>query len=152
VEILGLGAARATVVTDIEQYHKFADEARAGDSAGLLLRGVTLAEVERGMVVAAAKSIVPQRTFEAELYVLTKEEGGRRTPFFAGYQPQFFFRTAGVTGAVSLAGGLEMVMPGDNVQVIVKLEDAVAIEPKQRFAVREGGKTVGSGVVTRILD
>jgi elongation factor Tu len=154
VEIVGLGAnvPRMTVVTDIEQYHKPADEALAGDSAGLLLRGVTLEEVERGMVVAAPRTIVPRAAFEAELCVLTKEEGGRRTPFFGGYRPQFYFRTTGVTGNVTLGGGVDMAMPGDNVRITVTLDDPVALEPKLRFAVREGGKTVGSGVVSRVID
>jgi elongation factor Tu len=152
VEIVGLGAARSTVVTDIEQFRKPAPEAQAGDSAGLLLRGVTLDELERGMVIAAPKSIVPRRKFEAELYVLTKEEGGRRTPFVGGYRPQYYFRTSGVTGATRLQDGIDMAMPGDNVRVEVELDEPVAIEPRQRFAVREGGKTVGSGVIVRVSE
>ena len=152
VEIVGLGPGRSTVVTDIEQYRKPAEEALAGDSTGLLLRGVTLEEVERGMVIAAPRSIVPRRAFEAELYVLTKEEGGRRTPFFGGYRPQFYFRTTGVTGDTALLGGVDMAMPGDSVRVRVGLDEPVALECKLRFAVREGGKTVGSGVVSAVLD
>jgi len=152
VEIIGFEAGRTTVVTDIEQFHKPSEFGLAGDNAGLLLRGVGGDEVERGQILAAPKSVRPHKRFEAEIYVLTKDEGGRHTPFFQGYQPQFFFRTTDVTGKVALAGGLEMVMPGDNVKVTVDLTGEVAMDQSLRFAVREGGKTVGSGVVTRILD
>ena len=140
-----------TVVTDIEQFNKSMDEGIAGDNAGLLLRGIEKDDIERGQVLAAPKSITPHTKFEAEIYVLTKEEGGRHTPFFTGYRPQFYFRTTDVTGAAKLMGGAEMVMPGDNVTVEVELQAPIAMEEKLRFAVREGGKTVGSGVVTKIL-
>ena len=151
VEIVGFDAGRTTVVTDIEQFHKPSEIGMAGDNAGLLLRGVSADEIGRGQILAAPKSVKPHKRFEAEVYVLTKEEGGRHTPFFEGYQPQFFFRTTDVTGKVSL-GGAEMVMPGDNVKVTVDLNGEVAMDESLRFAVREGGKTVGSGVVTKILD
>jgi elongation factor Tu len=151
IEIVGFDGGRATVVTDIEQFHKPAEVGMAGDNAGLLLRGVASTEVERGQILAAPKSVQPHRSFEAEVYVLKKEEGGRHTPFFDGYSPQFFFRTTDVTGKVKLAG-VEMVMPGDTVTVTVGLDSPVAMDESLRFAVREGGKTVGSGVVTRILD
>ena len=151
VEIVGFDAGRTTVVTDIEQFHKPSEIGMAGDNAGLLLRGVSADEIGRGHILAAPKSVKPHKRFEAEVYVLTKDEGGRHTPFFEGYQPQFFFRTTDVTGKVSL-GGAEMVMPGDNVKVTVDLAGEVAMDESLRFAVREGGKTVGSGVVTKILD
>jgi elongation factor Tu len=151
VEIVGFDAGRTTVVTDIEQFHKPSEIGMAGDNAGLLLRGVAADEIGRGQILAAPKSVKPHKRFEAEVYVLTKDEGGRHTPFFEGYQPQFFFRTTDVTGKVAL-GGMEMVMPGDNVKVTVNLTGEVAMDESLRFAVREGGKTVGSGVVTRILD
>jgi elongation factor Tu len=151
VEIVGFGSRRGTVVTDIEQFRQVLDEARAGDSAGVLLRGVEPEEVGRGHVVAAPRSVTPHASFEAEVYVLTKDEGGRHTPFFTGYRPQFFFRTTDVPGALSLPEGVEMVMPGDTVTVRVELNAPVAMEERLRFAVREGGKTVGSGVVGRVL-
>jgi elongation factor Tu len=151
IEIVGFAATRSTVVTDIEQFNKSMDEGIAGDNAGLLLRGIEKDDIERGQVLAAPKSITPHTKFEAEIYVLTKEEGGRHTPFFTGYRPQFYFRTTDVTGAAKLMGGAEMVMPGDNVTVEVELQAPIAMEEKLRFAVREGGKTVGSGVVTKIL-
>ncbi|HWE03925.1 MAG TPA: elongation factor Tu [Tepidisphaeraceae bacterium] len=151
VEIVGFTPTRSTVVTDIEQFNKSMDEGIAGDNAGLLLRGIEKTDIERGQVLAAPKSILPHTKFEAEVYVLTKEEGGRHTPFFTGYRPQFYFRTTDVTGSAKLMGGAEMVMPGDNVTMEVELQAPIAMEEKLRFAVREGGKTVGSGVVTKIL-
>jgi elongation factor Tu len=151
VEIVGFTPTRSTVVTDIEQFNKSMDEGIAGDNAGLLLRGIEKTDIERGQVLAAPKSITPHTKFEAEVYVLTKEEGGRHTPFFNGYRPQFYFRTTDVTGSAKLLGGAEMVMPGDNVTMEVELQAPIAMEEKLRFAVREGGKTVGSGVVTKIL-
>ena len=154
VELVGPGidGSRATVVTDIEQSRRVLDEGVAGDSAGLLLRGVEADEVGRGVVVAAPRSVTPHNAFEAEVYVLTKDEGGRHTPFFAGYRPQFYFRTTDVPGAVSLAGGVDMALPGDTVTVRVALDAPIALEPRLRFAVREGGRTVGSGVIGRVLD
>ncbi|MDB5355104.1 MAG: tufA [Phycisphaerales bacterium] len=151
VEIVGFTPTRSTVVTDIEQFNKSMDEGIAGDNAGLLLRGIEKTDIERGQVLAAPKSITPHTKFEAEVYVLTKEEGGRHTPFFNGYRPQFYFRTTDVTGSAKLLGGAEMVMPGDNVTMEVELQAPIAMEEKLRFAVREGGKTVGSGVVTKII-
>ena len=150
VEVIG-DVSRATVVTDIEQFHRPAEVGVAGDNAGLLLRGVAAGEVERGQIIAAPKSVTPHRRFEGELYVLRKDEGGRHTPFLDGYQPQFFFRTTDVCGRVSL-GGVALVMPGDSVTVSVDLGSAVAMDAGLRFAVREGGRTVGSGVVTKVLD
>ena len=152
IEIVGLRNTRNTTVTDIEQFNKSMDEGIAGDNAGLLLRGVEKEDIERGQVLAAPKSITPHKKFQAEIYVLTKEEGGRHTPFFNGYRPQFYFRTTDVTGSAKLLGGAEMVMPGDNVTVEVELQSPIAMEDKLRFAVREGGKTVGSGVVVKILE
>jgi len=151
VEIVGLKATRTTVVTGVEQFQKTLDEGIAGDNIGVLLRGVEKEDLERGQVLAAPKSITPHTKFQGEIYVLTKEEGGRHTPFFNGYRPQFYFRTTDVTGAAKLIGGAEMVMPGDNVTVEVELMAPIAMEEKLRFAVREGGKTVGSGVVVKIL-
>jgi elongation factor Tu len=151
IEIVGFTPTRTTVVTDIEQFNKSMDEGIAGDNAGLLLRGIEKNDIERGQVLAAPKSITPHTKFEAEVYVLTKEEGGRHTPFFNGYRPQFYFRTTDVTGSAKLLGGAEMVMPGDNVTMEVDLQAPIAMEEKLRFAIREGGKTVGSGVVTKIL-
>jgi len=151
IEIVGLMDTKSTVATGIEQFQKTLDEGIAGDNVGVLLRGVEKEAIERGQVLAAPKSITPHKKFEAEVYILTKEEGGRHTPFFTGYRPQFYFRTTDVTGAAKLLGGAEMVMPGDNVTVEVELQSPIAMEEKLRFAVREGGKTVGSGVVTKIL-
>ncbi len=151
VEIVGFSATKVTVITGIEQFQKTLDQAIAGDNVGVLLRGIEREQIERGQVLAAPKSITPHTKFEAEVYVLTKEEGGRHTPFFTGYRPQFYFRTTDVTGAAKLLGGAEMVMPGDNVTMEVELQAPIAMEEKLRFAVREGGKTVGSGVVTKIL-
>jgi elongation factor Tu len=151
VEIVGFGATKNSVITGIEQFQKTLDEGIAGDNVGVLLRGIEKEQIERGQVLAAPKSITPHTKFEAEVYVLTKEEGGRHTPFFTGYRPQFYFRTTDVTGSAKLLGGAEMVMPGDNVTMEVELQAPIAMEEKLRFAVREGGKTVGSGVVTKIL-
>jgi elongation factor Tu len=133
-------------------FRKLLDEGRAGDNAGLLLRGVDKEEIERGQVLAAPGSITPHTKFKAEVYVLTKEEGGRHTPFFNGYRPQFYFRTTDVTGAANLPEGVEMVMPGDNVQMEVELITPIAMDPELRFAIREGGRTVGAGVVTEIIE
>ena len=151
IEIVGLAPTRSTVVTGVEQFNKTLDEAIAGDNVGVLLRGIEKDDLQRGQVLCAPKSITPHTKFEAEVYVLTKEEGGRHTPFFNGYRPQFYFRTTDVTGAAKLLGGAEMCMPGDNVTMEVELGAPIAMEEKLRFAVREGGKTVGSGVVTKIL-
>ncbi len=152
VEIVGLGPTRKTVVTSIEMFRKVLDEAIAGDNVGLLLRGIAKDEVERGMVVAAPGSITPHTRFKAEVYVLKKEEGGRHTPFFEGYRPQFYIRTTDVTGTIHLPEGVEMVMPGDNVNLEVELLKPVAVEQGTRFAIREGGHTVGAGVVTEIIE
>ena len=153
VEIVGMTEeSRKTVVTGVEMFRKLLDEGRAGDNAGLLLRGVGKEEIERGQVLAAPGSIKPHTKFKAEVYVLTKEEGGRHTPFFNGYRPQFYFRTTDVTGATQLPEGVEMVMPGDNVQMEVELIMPIAMDPELRFAIREGGRTVGAGVVTEIIE
>ncbi len=152
VEIVGLGETQTSVITGVEQFQKTLDEGIAGDNVGVLLRGIEKDAVQRGQVLAAPKSITPHTRFEAEVYVLTKEEGGRHTPFFNGYRPQFYFRTTDVTGEAKLLGGAEMVMPGDNVRMEVVLQKPIAMQEKLRFAVREGGKTVGSGVVTKILE
>jgi elongation factor Tu len=151
VEIVGLKPNQNSVITGIEAFNKTLDEGLAGENVGVLLRGIEKEQLERGQVLAAPKSITPHTKFEAEVYVLTKEEGGRHTPFFTGYRPQFYFRTTDVTGSAKLLGGAEMVMPGDNVTMEVELQAPIAMEEKLRFAVREGGKTVGSGVVTKIL-
>lgn len=151
VEIVGMKATSKTVVTGIEMFNKTLDEGRAGDNAGLLLRGTKKEDVERGQVLAKIGSVTPHTEFEGEIYVLTKEEGGRHKPFFKGYKPQFYIRTTDVTGEVTLPEGTEMVMPGDTVKLGIKLIVPVALEEKQRFAIREGGKTVGAGVVTKII-
>jgi elongation factor Tu len=151
VELVGLGAVKKTVVTGVEMFRKLLDEGFAGDNVGLLLRGVGKEEIERGMVLAKPGSIKPHTKFKAEVYVLTKEEGGRHTPFFNGYRPQFYFRTTDVTGSVTLPSGVEMVMPGDNVQMDIELISPIAMEKELRFAIREGGRTVGAGVVTEIV-
>ena len=151
VEIIGLRPTQKTVITGIEMFNKLLDEGRAGDNVGALLRGLKKEDVERGQVIAKPGSVTPHTEFETEIYVLTKEEGGRHTPFFKGYKPQFYIRTTDVTGEVILPEGMEMVMPGDTVSLSVKLIAPVALEEKQRFAIREGGKTVGAGVVTKIL-
>ncbi len=152
VELVGMGADRKTVVTGVEMFRKLLDEGRAGDNAGLLLRGVGKDEIQRGQVLAEPGSIMPHTKFKGEVYVLTKEEGGRHTPFFDGYRPQFYFRTTDVTGAAQLPEGVEMVMPGDNVQMEVELITPIAMDEQLRFAIREGGRTVGSGVVTEIVE
>jgi elongation factor Tu len=152
VEMVGLGASKKTVVTGVEMFRKLLDEGFAGDNVGLLLRGVGKDEIERGMVLAKPGSITPHTKFKAEVYVLTKEEGGRHTPFFPGYRPQFYFRTTDVTGSVTLPEGVEMVMPGDNVQMEIELISPIAMEKELRFAIREGGRTVGAGVVTEVVE
>ncbi len=152
VELVGLGVNRKTVVTGVEMFRKILDQGQAGDNAGLLLRGVDKNEIERGMVLAKPGSVKPHTKFEAEVYVLGKDEGGRHTPFFGGYRPQFFFRTTDVTGEIQLPEGVEMVMPGDNVKMTVELIAPIAMEETLRFAIREGGRTVGAGVVGKILE
>ena len=151
IEIIGIRPTQKTVVTGIEMFNKSLDEGRAGDNAGILLRGTKKEEVERGQVLAKPGSITPHTEFEAEVYVLTKEEGGRHTAFFTGYKPQFYIRTTDVTGEAALPAGKEMVMPGDTIKLIIKLIAPVALEEQQRFAIREGGHTVGAGVVTKII-
>jgi elongation factor Tu len=151
VEIVGLGATRKTVVTGVEMFRKLLDEGRAGDNVGALLRGIGKEDVERGQVLAKPGSITPHTKFKAEAYILTKEEGGRHTPFFKGYRPQFYFRTTDVTGVAELPEGVEMVMPGDNVSMTVELISPIAMEKELRFAIREGGRTVGAGVVTEVM-
>jgi elongation factor Tu len=151
VEIVGLKDTRKTVATDIEMFRKLLDKASAGDNVGVLLRGTKKEEVERGMVLAKPGSITPHTNYKAEVYVLSKEEGGRHTPFFTNYRPQFYFRTTDVTGTVTLPQGVEMVMPGDNVSVEVKVIAPVAMERGQRFAIREGGRTIGAGRVTEVI-
>ncbi|MBM3284491.1 MAG: elongation factor Tu [Candidatus Aminicenantes bacterium] len=152
VEIVGFGETRKRVVTGVEMFRKLLDEGIAGDNIGVLLRGTEKTEVERGMVLAKPGSITPHRRFKAEIYALKKEEGGRHTPFFTGYRPQFYFRTTDVTGSVKLPGGVEMVMPGDNVNLEIQLITDVAMEKGLRFAIREGGRTVGAGTVTEVLE
>jgi elongation factor Tu len=152
VEIVGIKDTRKTVATDIEMFRKLLDKATAGDNVGVLLRGIKKEEVERGMVLAKPGSITPHTHFKAEVYVLSKEEGGRHTPFFTNYRPQFYFRTTDVTGTVTLAAGVEMVMPGDNVSVEIKVISPVAMERGQRFAIREGGRTIGAGRVTEVIE
>jgi elongation factor Tu len=151
VEIVGMRPTVKTVVTGVEMFRKILDEGQAGDNVGCLLRGVKREEVERGQVLAAPGSITPHTNYEAEVYVLTKEEGGRHTPFFQGYRPQFYFRTTDVTGVVTLPAGTEMVMPGDNVRVTIELITPIAMDEGLRFAIREGGRTVGAGVVAKII-
>jgi len=152
LERVGIQETRKTVVTGVEMFRKLLDRAEAGDNIGLLLRGIEKDELERGMVLAAPGSITPHTKFKGEVYILTKEEGGRHTPFFTGYRPQFYFRTTDVTGVAKLAQGVEMVMPGDNVSLEVELISAIAMEKELRFAIREGGHTVGAGVVTQIVE
>jgi elongation factor Tu len=152
VELVGFGATKKAVVTGVEMFRKLLDEGQAGDNVGLLLRGMEKTEIERGMVLAKPGSITPHTKYHGEVYVLTKEEGGRHTPFFKGYRPQFYFRTTDVTGNVELPEGVEMVMPGDNVQMTITLITPIAMEEGLRFAIREGGRTVGAGVVTKILE
>jgi elongation factor Tu len=152
VEIVGLRPTQLTTCTGVEMFRKLLDEGRAGDNVGVLLRGTKREDVERGQVLAKKGSITPHTKFEAEVYVLSKEEGGRHTPFFNGYRPQFYFRTTDVTGSVDLPSGVEMVMPGDNIKVTVSLISPIAMEDGLRFAIREGGRTVGAGVVTKIIE
>jgi elongation factor Tu len=152
VEIVGIRPTQKTTITGIEMFRKLLDEGRAGDNAGCLLRGTKKEDVERGQVVAAPGSITPHKKFKCEAYILTKEEGGRHTPFFNGYRPQFYFRTTDVTGVVTLKQGTEMVMPGDRVEMEVELIAPIAMEKELRFAIREGGRTVGAGVVTTVLE
>ena len=152
VERVGIKETRETVVTGVEMFRKILDDARAGDNVGILLRGIEKEELERGMVIAAPKSITPHTRFKGEVYILTKEEGGRHTPFFNNYRPQFYFRTTDVTGSVELPEGREMVMPGDNVTMDIKLITPIAMDRELRFAIREGGRTVGAGVVTEIIE
>jgi elongation factor Tu len=152
VEIVGLGETRKTVATGVEMFRKLLDEGRAGDNVGVLLRGTKREEVERGMVLAKPGSITPHTKFKGSVYVLTKEEGGRHTPFFQGYRPQFYFRTTDVTGIVKLPAGTEMVMPGDNIEVDCELIAPIAMEKELRFAIREGGRTVGAGVVSEVIE
>jgi elongation factor Tu len=152
VEVIGIKDTRKTIVTDIEMFRKLLDEAIAGDNVGLLLRGMGKDDVERGMVIAQTGTIKPHKKFRASVYVLKKEEGGRHTPFFKGYRPQFYFRTTDVTGTVILPEGVEMVMPGDNIDIACELLTPIAVEKELRFAIREGGRTVGAGVVTEITE
>jgi elongation factor Tu len=152
VEIVGIRPTQKTVVTGVEMFRKILDEGRAGDNIGILLRGIKRDEVERGQVVAKPASITPHTKFKAEVYILTKEEGGRHTPFFPGYRPQFYFRTTDVTGVVKLPEKVEMVMPGDNVSMEVDLIMPIAMEKELRFAIREGGRTVGAGVISEVIE
>ena len=152
VEIIGLGTKRKTVCTGVEMFRKLLDQGQAGDNVGILLRGVDKEELERGQVIAAPGTITPHTKFKGEVYVLTKEEGGRHTPFFNGYRPQFYFRTTDVTGSIAMPEGVEMVMPGDNVNMDVELIMPIAMEEGLRFAIREGGRTVGAGVVTKVIE
>jgi elongation factor Tu len=152
VEIVGIKPTRTTVVTGVEMFKKLLDEGTAGDNVGLLLRGVERKDIERGQVIAKPGSITPHTKFKAEAYVLTKEEGGRHTPFFTGYRPQFYFRTTDVTGVAQLPAGVEMVMPGDNVAMDIELITPIAMEKGLRFAIREGGRTVGAGTITEVIE
>ena len=152
VEIVGIKDTTKTVVTGVEMFRKILDEGQAGDNVGCLLRGTKREEIERGQVLCKPGSITPHTKFKAEVYVLKKEEGGRHTPFFTGYRPQFYFRTTDVTGVANLPEGTEMVMPGDNVQMEIELIQPIAMDQGLRFAIREGGRTVGSGVVTEIIE
>ncbi len=151
VALIGFNSDKKSVVTGVEMFRKLLDDGQAGDNVGLLLRGIDKKDIERGMVLAKTGSITPHTKFEAEVYVLTKDEGGRHTPFFKGYRPQFYFRTTDVTGSIELPAGTEMVMPGDNIQMTIELINPIAMETTLRFAIREGGRTVGAGVVTKIL-
>jgi elongation factor Tu len=152
IEIVGIRETRKTVATGIEMFRKMMDECEAGDNVGILLRGIERKEIERGMVIAAPGSVTPHTKFKAEIYVLTKEEGGRHTPFFTGYRPQFYFRTTDVTGSLHLPEGVEMIMPGDNVTISAELIVPIALEQGLNFAIREGGHTVGAGVVSEIVE
>ena len=152
IEIIRSGGVRKTVATGLEMFHKLLSTTEAGDAVGILLRGVDRDEVERGQVVVKPGSMQPHTKAEAEVYVLSREEGGRHTPFFSGYKPQFYIRTSDITGEVVLPEGVEMVMPGDNITMTISLITPIALEERQRFAIREGGRTVGSGVFTKLLD
>jgi elongation factor Tu len=152
VEIIGLSPTTDTVATGVEMFRKQLDEGMAGDNAGVLLRGIERQDVERGQVLAAPGSITPHTNFAAEIYILNKDEGGRWTPFFSGYRPQFYFRTTDVTGVMNLPEGVEMVMPGDNISITVELSKPIALEEELRFAIREGGHTVGAGVVSEVIE
>jgi elongation factor Tu len=152
VEIVGIKPTQKTTVTGVEMFRKLLDQGQAGDNAGLLLRGTKREEVERGQVLCKPGSITPHTKFESEVYVLSKDEGGRHTPFFKGYRPQFYFRTTDITGAVELPAGVEMVMPGDNIKMVVTLIHPIAMQEGLRFAIREGGRTVGAGVVTKVIE
>jgi elongation factor Tu len=152
VDIIGFGANKKSVVTGVEMFRKLVDEGQAGDNVGVLLRGIEKNDIERGQVIAKPGSLTPHKKFNGQMYVLKKEEGGRHTPFFTNYRPQFYIRTTDVTGTVQLPEDVKMVMPGDNVAVVVELITPVALEEQMRFAIREGGKTVGAGVVTKILE
>jgi len=152
VEIIGFRDTRKSIVTGVEMFRKLLDEGRAGDNIGTLLRGIDRTDIERGMVLAKPGTTTPHKKFNAEVYVLTKEEGGRHTPFFNGYRPQFYFRTTDVTGSLNLAEGVEMIMPGDNCQIVAELITPIAMEEQLRFAIREGGRTVGAGVITKIIE
>ena len=152
VEIVGLRDTSTTVVTGVEMFRKMLDSGQAGDNVGVLLRGVEKDGIERGQVAAAPKSITPHKKARAEVYVLSKEEGGRHTPFFNGYRPQFYFRTTDVTGVIQLPQGVEMIMPGDNINLVLELIAPIAMEKTQKFAIREGGRTIGSGRITEILE
>ena len=151
VEIIGFRDTRKTTVTGVEMFRKLLDEGRAGDNVGVLLRGIEKNDVERGQILCKPGSVLPHKKFEGEVYVLKKEEGGRHTPFFTNYRPQFYMRTTDVTGTCNLPEGTKMVMPGDNIQMTIELITAVALEEQQRFAIREGGRTVGAGVITKIV-
>ena len=152
IDLIGLDSDKKSVCTGVEMFRKLLDEGQAGDNAGLLMRGIEKADIKRGMVIAKPGSITPHKKFKAEVYVLKKEEGGRHTPFFTGYRPQFYFRTTDVTGVANLPEGVEMVMPGDNVNLDIELITPIAMDKELRFAIREGGHTVGAGVVTEIID
>ncbi|OQW98392.1 MAG: elongation factor Tu, partial [Elusimicrobia bacterium A5] len=152
VELVGIQETRKSVVTSVEMFRKILDEAQAGDNVGVLLRGVEKDQIERGQVIAAPGTITPHKKFKAQVYILTKEEGGRHTPFFQGYRPQFYFRTTDVTGVVNLPKGVEMTMPGDHVEIVGELIAPIAMEKELRFAIREGGHTVGSGVISEIIE
>jgi elongation factor Tu len=152
IEIVGIKDTRKTVVTGVEMFRKLLDEGQAGDNVGCLLRGIDKTAIERGMVLAKPGSITPHRKFMANVYVLSKDEGGRHTPFFTGYRPQFYFRTTDVTGSIKMKEGVEMIMPGDNAVLEVELIAPIAMEKELRFAIREGGRTVGAGVVTEIIE
>jgi elongation factor Tu len=152
VEIVGLGETRKSVVTGIETYRKILEQGQAGDNVGCLLRGIDREAVQRGQVLSRPGAAKPHRSFRAEVYVLTKDEGGRHTPFFKNYRPQFYFRTADVTGTVNLGDGVEMVMPGDSAELTIELNKAIALEEQSRFAIREGNRTVGAGIVTAIVE